>query len=73
MALGIAHESLPAMAFNTLDGALYPFPPNRRLTTEAIAGFARDYRTGSRPCQPPPPPPLLPSVLTGHVSSLLPY
>jgi hypothetical protein len=46
MALGLVDDVLPAMAFNTLSGTLYPFPTHKPITQQNIKEHVEGYLTG---------------------------
>ncbi|KAJ1496038.1 thioredoxin-like domain-containing protein [Baffinella frigidus] len=52
LALGLVDDVLPAMAMNTLDGALYPYPTHQRIDLQgridlqAVSSFARGFLGG---------------------------
>eukprot|EP00960_Hanusia_phi_P026622 746353-Hanusia_phi.AAC.4 len=46
IALGLVDDLLPAMAFNTLTGALYPFPSWRKLDQKNIKEHVEGFLTG---------------------------
>jgi len=44
--LGLSGTKVPCMAFNTLEGNLYPYPEWRAFSVENIRRFASDYLSG---------------------------
>ena len=46
VALGLVDDLLPALAFNTLSGALYPFPTHRALTQAHIKEHVEGFLSG---------------------------
>uniref|UniRef100_A0A7S0QJA9 Thioredoxin domain-containing protein n=1 Tax=Cryptomonas curvata TaxID=233186 RepID=A0A7S0QJA9_9CRYP len=44
--MGLVGDALPSMAFNTLDGRLYPHPTHERITEPGIKAFTEDFLSG---------------------------